>query len=47
MFEFFEDLSQRHEEERANWLASEEKRSERMERALAELSTAIRERFKP
>ena len=47
MFEFFEDLQQRHAAERDSWLASEEKRSERLERAISELSSAIRERFKP
>jgi hypothetical protein len=42
MFEFFEELQRRHEEERYKWLESEEKRTERLERAVDKLSEALR-----
>jgi len=42
MFEFFEDLQRRHEEERNKWLESEEKRTERLEKALDRLAVALK-----
>ena len=42
MFEFFEDLQRRHEEERNKWLESEEKRTERLEKALDRLAAALK-----
>ena len=42
MFEFFEDLQRRHEEERNKWLESEEKRTEKLEKALDRLAAALK-----